>query len=76
MASLPLAGGGGMINEEISSGVSSTDGGACSVGGGTVTVAKNASKSRFRSKPGITNELGSSPVGVLFNSKPSNSSET
>ena len=27
--SLPLAGGGGMIKEEISSGVSSTDGGAC-----------------------------------------------
>jgi len=52
--SLPLAGGGGMINEEISSGVSSTDGGACSVGGGTVTVARNASKSRFRSKPGRT----------------------
>jgi hypothetical protein len=63
-----------MINEEISSGVSSTDGGACSVGGGTVTVAKNASKSRFRSKFGITNELGSSSVGV-FNSSPSNSSE-
>ena len=68
-----LLGGGGMMNEDISSGVSSTDGAAWWVGGGTVTVARNASKSRFKSKPGKTTGSGSSVVGVLFSSRPSSS---
>ena len=64
-----------MMKEDISSGVSSTEGAAWWVGGGTVTVARNASKSKFKSKSGMTTGWGSSVVGVLFNSRPNSSSK-